>query len=300
MSSRCRTRSSAPDQASTRRAPRSSTSSTTKNPRCERAMQARLHAWARGEVCAASSAKPCVASARRPRTRERGLEPGILPARTLPFGAGSPLRIRAASARELAASRRARRWRRTLRRCRPRTRLEWPHPVRLPRLMPPQPNRVFFPQACLDQWGVEGKIELTPTELVVLAEGRRYAITEVVRVVVEVTGPAGSSRAHRQGEVEGRAREHGRRDPRELDDHRRQRLRRRPRLGRHTRDVLRRPSHLCSTQARSKAQRPSGFWHELVFNNAIGRNINRIRNSQNCNRQEKIKFQINFFFGRLF
>lgn len=49
-------------------------------------------------------------------------------------------------------------------------------------------NRVFFPQACLDQWGVEGKIELTPTELVVLAEGRRYAITEVVRVVTEVTG----------------------------------------------------------------------------------------------------------------
>jgi hypothetical protein len=49
-------------------------------------------------------------------------------------------------------------------------------------------NRVFFPQASLDQWGVEGKIELSPTELVVLAEGRRYAITEVVRVVVEVTG----------------------------------------------------------------------------------------------------------------
>jgi hypothetical protein len=49
-------------------------------------------------------------------------------------------------------------------------------------------NRVFFPQACLDQWGVEGKIELTPTELVILAEGRRYEITEVVRVVVEVTG----------------------------------------------------------------------------------------------------------------
>ena len=49
-------------------------------------------------------------------------------------------------------------------------------------------NRVFFPQACLDQWGVEGKIELTSTELVILAEGRRYEISEVVRVVVEVTG----------------------------------------------------------------------------------------------------------------
>jgi hypothetical protein len=51
-----------------------------------------------------------------------------------------------------------------------------------------RPNRVFFPQACLDQWGVEGKIELTPSELVVLAEGRRYDISEVVRVVAEVTG----------------------------------------------------------------------------------------------------------------
>jgi hypothetical protein len=49
-------------------------------------------------------------------------------------------------------------------------------------------NRVFFPQASLDQWGVEGKIELTPTELVIIAEGRRYEITEVVRVLVEVTG----------------------------------------------------------------------------------------------------------------
>jgi hypothetical protein len=48
-------------------------------------------------------------------------------------------------------------------------------------------NRVFFPQASLDQWAVEGKIELTPTELVIVSEGRRYDITEVVRVVVEVT-----------------------------------------------------------------------------------------------------------------
>lgn len=49
-------------------------------------------------------------------------------------------------------------------------------------------NRVFFPQASLDQWGIEGKIELLPNELVVLAEGRRYQITEAVRVVAEVTG----------------------------------------------------------------------------------------------------------------
>ena len=49
-------------------------------------------------------------------------------------------------------------------------------------------NRVFFPQLLLDQWGIEGKIDLTGTELVILAEGRRYEIEEVVRVVAEVTG----------------------------------------------------------------------------------------------------------------
>lgn len=49
-------------------------------------------------------------------------------------------------------------------------------------------NRVFFPQSCLDQWGVEGKIEVTPSELVILAEGRRYDIVEVVHVLREVTG----------------------------------------------------------------------------------------------------------------
>lgn len=35
---------------------------------------------------------------------------------------------------------------------------------------------------------MEGKIDLTGNELVILAEGRRYEIEEVVRVVAEVTG----------------------------------------------------------------------------------------------------------------
>lgn len=35
---------------------------------------------------------------------------------------------------------------------------------------------------------MEGKIDLTGKELVILAEGRRYDIDEVVRVVAEVTG----------------------------------------------------------------------------------------------------------------
>lgn len=49
-------------------------------------------------------------------------------------------------------------------------------------------NRVFFPQLLLDQWGIEGKIDLTGAELVIVAEGRRYKIEEMVHVVAEVTG----------------------------------------------------------------------------------------------------------------
>jgi hypothetical protein len=49
-------------------------------------------------------------------------------------------------------------------------------------------NRVFFPQLLLDQWGIEGKIDLTGDELVVLAEGRKYRIVECVYIVAEVTG----------------------------------------------------------------------------------------------------------------
>lgn len=49
-------------------------------------------------------------------------------------------------------------------------------------------SRVFFPQACLDQWGIEGKIEVTGSEIVLVAEGRRYEVVEVCHVVAEVTG----------------------------------------------------------------------------------------------------------------
>ena len=47
---------------------------------------------------------------------------------------------------------------------------------------------MFFPQLLLDQWGVEGKIDLTGSELVVLSEGRKYRIEECVYIVTEVTG----------------------------------------------------------------------------------------------------------------
>ncbi|HEY8073108.1 MAG TPA: hypothetical protein VIF62_03345 [Labilithrix sp.] len=49
-------------------------------------------------------------------------------------------------------------------------------------------NRVFFAQASLDQWGIDGKVDLGPSELILLADGRRYKVVEAVRVVTEVTG----------------------------------------------------------------------------------------------------------------
>ncbi|MBX3190785.1 MAG: hypothetical protein KF819_27555 [Labilithrix sp.] len=49
-------------------------------------------------------------------------------------------------------------------------------------------NKFFFPQAALDEWGIEGKADLSGSELIVLAEGRRYKVEEAVRVIAEVTG----------------------------------------------------------------------------------------------------------------
>ena len=49
-------------------------------------------------------------------------------------------------------------------------------------------NRVFFPQSAVDQWGIDGKIDLVGSELILLAEGRRYKVEEAVHIVTEVTG----------------------------------------------------------------------------------------------------------------
>jgi hypothetical protein len=49
-------------------------------------------------------------------------------------------------------------------------------------------NRVFFPQAALDQWIVDGTVDLTQDELTILAEGRRYKLAEAIRVTREVSG----------------------------------------------------------------------------------------------------------------
>jgi hypothetical protein len=49
-------------------------------------------------------------------------------------------------------------------------------------------NRVFFPQAALDQWIVDGSVELESGVLTIIAEGRRYRLAEAVRVLREVSG----------------------------------------------------------------------------------------------------------------
>jgi hypothetical protein len=49
-------------------------------------------------------------------------------------------------------------------------------------------NRIFFPQAALDQWVLEGTVELAGNQLTILGEGRRYRIAEAVRVLAEVSG----------------------------------------------------------------------------------------------------------------
>jgi hypothetical protein len=49
-------------------------------------------------------------------------------------------------------------------------------------------NRVFFPQAALDQWLFEGSVDLQGAELTILVEARRYRLLEAARIVREVTG----------------------------------------------------------------------------------------------------------------
>jgi len=51
-------------------------------------------------------------------------------------------------------------------------------------------NRVFFPQTALDVWLGDGTVDLRGDELTIAAEGRRYRLTESVRIVNEVTGSA--------------------------------------------------------------------------------------------------------------
>jgi len=49
-------------------------------------------------------------------------------------------------------------------------------------------NRVFFPQAALDQWISDGRVDLAGDELTIKPESRRYRILEAARILREVTG----------------------------------------------------------------------------------------------------------------
>ncbi len=49
-------------------------------------------------------------------------------------------------------------------------------------------NRVFFPQAALDTWLADDRVDLKNDELSIKGEGRRFRIIEAVRVLREVTG----------------------------------------------------------------------------------------------------------------
>jgi hypothetical protein len=51
-------------------------------------------------------------------------------------------------------------------------------------------NRVFFPQAALDQWISDGKVDLAGDELTIKPDSRRYRILEAARFIKEVTGLA--------------------------------------------------------------------------------------------------------------
>jgi hypothetical protein len=49
-------------------------------------------------------------------------------------------------------------------------------------------NRIFFPQAALDEWIVEGTVELQDGVLTLLQAGRRYRLAEAVHVVRDASG----------------------------------------------------------------------------------------------------------------
>jgi hypothetical protein len=51
-------------------------------------------------------------------------------------------------------------------------------------------NRVFFPQAALDDWIVDGRVELSEGELRIFGEGRRFKLIEAIHVLREVSGLA--------------------------------------------------------------------------------------------------------------
>jgi hypothetical protein len=53
-------------------------------------------------------------------------------------------------------------------------------------------NRIFFPQAALDDWIVDALVDLRDGVLTILPEGRRFKLADAVRVLREVTGGSDS------------------------------------------------------------------------------------------------------------
>jgi hypothetical protein len=49
-------------------------------------------------------------------------------------------------------------------------------------------NQLFFPQDALDRWIVDASVELQQGELSIVNEGRRFKLTEAVRILREVSG----------------------------------------------------------------------------------------------------------------
>ncbi len=49
-------------------------------------------------------------------------------------------------------------------------------------------NRVFFPQAALDEWVAGDLVDLERDELTIRSESRKYRIVEAVRILRELTG----------------------------------------------------------------------------------------------------------------
>lgn len=48
-------------------------------------------------------------------------------------------------------------------------------------------NRIFFPLESVEEWSIDGKVELGGDALVVVADARRYRIEEAAHVLREVT-----------------------------------------------------------------------------------------------------------------
>jgi hypothetical protein len=51
-------------------------------------------------------------------------------------------------------------------------------------------NRVFFPQAALDEWVASDRVDLSSDELLIRADNRKFRIVEAVRILREVTDTA--------------------------------------------------------------------------------------------------------------